>query len=233
MRSFVLFILLYAPKIPLNGVFIFLQQLIIDPDIVVAGRVVRAHFTRLLVPGDCRLVVLYLTTIHNPNLVKSSGILWMLLCHCLQDLNFPFVGGLLSSHYEQTHPVICIQSQDFADYFLSLALYDSLVLINKGKAFQWHHPSMLHPYHSLIVVNGFIVNPLVAQNMSITHCESKVLWVVIDHILVPLDPLLHFIIILFQSLVAECQSIEGRPDILITIDPFLIVSMEEPLVITL
>ena len=155
----------------------------------------------------------------------------MKLCHSLQGLNFVFILFLLPSFDEQTDPVIRVQSQDFANYFLDFAFDDPLVFIDVGHAFKWDCPPVLHPNHPLIVVNGFIVNTLVVQNVSITHGEGKVLWVVIDHVLIPLDPLLHFIVICFQSLIAECQGIIGGPDVLTTIDPFLVVSIEEPFIV--
>ena len=115
MGGLVLLVLLDAPEVPLDGLFVVLHQLVVHPDVVVAGGVLGTGLARLLVPLYCSFVLLQLPPVHNPNLVEGPSEFGMKFSHLLENFYFLFVGGLISGLNEEPHSVLGVHCQNFVD----------------------------------------------------------------------------------------------------------------------
>lgn len=73
----VLFIFFDAFEVPIDSIIIVFEQLVVDPNVVVAGCIVRSDFRGLSIPLDSLLIFLFGATIDDSNLIKCSTVLGM------------------------------------------------------------------------------------------------------------------------------------------------------------
>ena len=118
MGGLVLLVLLDAPEVPLDGLFVVLHQLVVHPDVVVAGGVLGTGLTRLLVPLYCSFVLLQLPPVHNTNLVEGPSEFGVVLSHLRDNLYLPFICGLIPSQNEQANSTVGLKFKEFVGHFL-------------------------------------------------------------------------------------------------------------------
>ena len=132
MRGLVLLVLLDAPEVPLYCLFVVLHQLVVHPNVVVAGGVLGTSLACLLVPLYCSFVFLQFTTINYANFIEGPSEFGMKFSHLLENFYLGFIGGLISGLNEEPHSVLRVYFQNFVDKFHRLGLEHSLVLIDVG-----------------------------------------------------------------------------------------------------
>ena len=118
MGGLVLLVLLDAPEVPFYCLIVVLHQLVVHPDVVVAGGVLGTGLTRLLVPSDGVRVHLLGSSIDNTNFIEGPCEGGVVLCHLSENLYLPVRGGLISSQNEQANPAVGLKLKELVGHFL-------------------------------------------------------------------------------------------------------------------
>ena len=67
--------------------------------------------------------------------------------------------------------------------------------------------------------------------MGTPHQNSHIFWVVVHHVSVPFDPLLHLVVILLETKIAQGKGIVGRTSVPTLFDSFPVVPVGKPFIV--
>lgn len=84
MCRLILVVVFAGLEVPIHGYLILLQQLVIDADIVIAGRVLRSDLGAFNIPGDCLSVHFLRPTVAYTDFIGHPHIFWEFLSRYLE-----------------------------------------------------------------------------------------------------------------------------------------------------